>query len=57
MKESNAKYRNLGISTFQASTQRIGIDDYALYVGLDVHRDTIAIAVANPGRGKADYRG
>lgn len=30
---------------------------YALYVGLDVHKDTIAVAVAWPGRGEAQYRG
>ena len=30
---------------------------YALYVGLDVHKDSIAIAVAWPGRGAAESRG
>ena len=27
------------------------------YVGLDVHKETIAVAVALPGRGEAQYRG
>ena len=30
---------------------------YALYVGLDVHKDTIAVAVAEPGRGEPQARG
>ena len=30
---------------------------YAAYVGLDVHKDTIAVAVAYPGRGAAEFRG
>lgn len=30
---------------------------YGLYVGLDVHKDTIAVAVAWPGRGEASYYG
>ena len=28
---------------------------YALYVGLDVHKDSIAVALAWPGRGEASY--
>ena len=30
---------------------------YPMYVGLDVHKDTIAVAVARPGRGAPEYRG
>ena len=33
------------------------MDDYSSYVGLDVHKDTIAVAVALPGREEAVYRG
>lgn len=31
--------------------------EYAAYVGLDVHKETIAVSVAWPGRGEAEYRG
>jgi transposase len=30
---------------------------HAAYVGLDVHKETIAVAVAEPGRGEPIYRG
>jgi len=30
---------------------------YAVYVGLDVHKDTIAVAVAECGRGAPEYYG
>ena len=30
---------------------------YGLYVGMDVHKDTIAVALARPGRGEARYYG
>ena len=30
---------------------------YAVYVGLDVHKETIAVAIARPGREKPEYRG
>ena len=32
------------------------LDDYCAYIGLDVHKETIAIAVATRGRGKVTYR-
>lgn len=31
--------------------------EYRAYVGLDIHKDTIAAAVAWPGRGEPEYRG
>ena len=31
--------------------------EYRAYVGLDVHKDTIAVAVAWPGREEPEYRG
>lgn len=34
-----------------------GLDRYGLYVGLDVHKDTIAVAVARPGRSAPESRG
>ena len=33
------------------------MNEYSAYVGLDVHKDTIAVAVALPGRGEPVYRG
>ena len=33
------------------------MEEYKAYVGLDVHMDTIAVAVAYPGREKAEPRG
>jgi transposase len=33
------------------------MEEYDVYVGLDVHKDTITVAVAFPGRSKAEPRG
>ena len=33
------------------------MSEYSAYIGLDVHKDTIAVAVALPGRGEPVYRG
>ena len=33
------------------------MNDYSVYVGLDVHKDSIAVAVAANGRDQAHYRG
>jgi transposase len=33
------------------------MEEYKAYVGLDVHKDTIAVAVAYPGRERAEARG
>ena len=30
---------------------------YAAYIGMDVHKETIAVAVAEPGRDEPHYRG
>ena len=32
------------------------VREHALYVGLDVHKETIAVAVASPGREEPTYR-
>ena len=37
--------------------QGLAADDYAAYVGLDVHKDTIAVAVAYEGREEPEFRG
>jgi transposase len=36
---------------------KVQIDQYGAYIGLDVHKDTIAIAVAEPGRSEPHYKG
>ena len=33
------------------------VDIHVAYVGLDVHKETIAVAIAEPGRGEPIYRG
>jgi transposase len=33
------------------------LERHAAYVGLDVHKETIAVAVAEPGREEPTYRG
>ena len=33
------------------------MSEYSAYIGLDVHKDTIAVAVALPGRLEPVYRG
>jgi len=37
--------------------QAVSVDIYAAHVGLDVHKETIAVAVAEPGRGEPVYWG
>jgi transposase len=58
MKEFNA---NDVIETQTSVATLMGCLDrqerYGLYVGLDVHKDTIAVAVAEPGRGAPRYWG
>ena len=44
------------LATLQAALQG-GVSEYGFYVGLDVHKDSIAVAVAWPGRGEPVYRG
>jgi hypothetical protein len=33
------------------------MNESTVYVGLDVHKETIAVAVAQAGRGEPEYRG
>ncbi len=33
------------------------MEEYSVYVGLDVHKETIAVAVAYPGRSKPESLG
>ena len=39
------------------ASQAVSVDLYAAHVGLDVHKETIAVAVAEPGRGEPVYFG
>ena len=33
------------------------MNEYSAYVGLDVHKDTISVSVASPGREQPVFRG
>ncbi len=58
MKEFNAKdVRIETASALNVVQDGLRADFYSLYVGLDVHKETIVIAVARPGRGEPEYRG
>ena len=51
---------DMGIETVSALavvSRALAADEYAAYVGMDVHKDTIAVAVACPGREAVEYRG
>ena len=41
----------------QSHIEEQAIKEYSAYVGLDVHKETIAVAVALPGRGDPVYLG
>jgi transposase len=54
MKEFNAEQVQVETaSALEASKPK----RYAVYVGLDVHKETIAVAIARPGREEPEYRG
>ena len=58
MKEFTSERARKQTAAARGSATGEGAGDYhALYVGLDVHKDSIAIAVAWPGRGEPEYRG
>jgi len=43
-------------STLNLIFNHKNLEDYCAYIGLDVHKETIAIAVATRGRGEVSYR-
>jgi transposase len=45
------------MSAVEALTERVAAGAYAAYVGMDVHKATIAVAVAEPGREEPRFRG
>jgi len=55
MKEDIAKA--IGQQTAAAFEGTPGWSRYAAFVGLDVHKETIAVAVTLPGRDAPEYRG
>ena len=58
MKEFNAEENQFETaSAFGSISQERTIGDYPAYMGLDVHEDTIAIAVAYDGREVPESRG
>ena len=58
MKEFNPERHQIETASALGIVSTAGpVDIYAAYVGLDVHKDTIAVAVAEPGRGEPVYRG
>lgn len=49
---------SMGISALQIEREKAAcLDRYAAYVGLDVHKDTISVAVALPGRTAGRFEG
>ena len=58
MKEFNPEQQGIETaSALEIVRTAENVDVYAAYVGLDVHKETIAVAVAEPGRGEPIYRG
>jgi transposase len=58
MTEFNPEQHRIETRTAWAAIGDVSpMDLYAAYVGLDVHQETIAVAVAEPGRGEPLYRG
>jgi transposase len=58
MQEFNAAEQPIETAAALAAVGAGGLPGgHAAYIGLDVHKETIAIAVAEPGRGEPSYRG
>jgi transposase len=58
MKEFNAEQIRVETQSAMEAVQEAGkAKRYAVYVGLDVHKETIAVAIARPGRAEPEYRG
>ncbi len=58
MKEFNAEQERVETASALQSVQEAGNQKrYGVYVGLDVHKETIAVAIARPGREEPAYRG
>ena len=61
MQECNAATHGIETASSQVALSAVSgkgaAKQYAAYIGLDVHKETIAIAVAEPGREEPIYRG
>jgi|GEM_PF-1916595 len=61
MQECNAATHRIETASSQvalsAASGTGAVKPHAAYIGLDVHKETIAVAVAEPGRGEPIYRG
>ncbi len=58
MTEFNSKQVRIETASALERVRQSGSEQrYAAYVGLDVHKETIAIAVAWPGRDESEYWG
>jgi transposase len=58
MKEFNAESVRIETASALDAIQEAGkLKRYVVYVGLDVHKETIAVAIARPGREGPEYRG
>ncbi|MDJ0861504.1 MAG: IS110 family transposase [Gammaproteobacteria bacterium] len=58
MKEFNPEQHQVETASTLATVSNAGrVEGHAAYVGLDVHKETIAVAVAEPGRAEPVYRG
>ncbi len=58
MKEFNAEQERMETASALQLVQEAGNQKrYGVYVGLDVHKETIAVAIARPGREEPQYRG
>jgi len=57
MKKFNAEQAQVETASALKAAQEAGKKRYAVYVGLDVHKETIAVAIARAGREEPQYRG
>jgi transposase len=57
MKEFNAEQELIETVSALKVVQEAGKKRYAVYVGLDVHKETIAVAIARAGREEPQYHG
>jgi transposase len=57
MTEFNAAEHQVETVAAVAAVRTGREERYGAYVGLDVHKDTIAVALAEPGRGEPSYHG